>query len=151
MIDWKTKINPIVITNHDIYKMICLYNTLTGECNEIERSGLKGLNKDWIGFYVKKGNDLIGVFATNKGPVFFINSNMYPLVQNDWDFDIEVLSSERNVFSFVYNGQEIYRLEYERTKLIGIHPYADEEFMDFFVWMSKWKESGDFLDFYTIN
>lgn len=150
MVDWKTKINPIAIQNHDIHKIICVYNTLTGECNEIQRSELGGLNKTWRGFYTKKANDLIGVFATDKGPVFFVNSNMYLLAQNDWDFYVEVFS-ERNVFSFVYNSQVIYRLEYLRTKEFGIHAYADEEFLDFFAWMSKNKENKSFIDFYTIN
>lgn len=73
MVNWETKINPIAIQNHDIYKMICLYNTITGDYDEIERSELKDLNRPWRGFYTQKSNDVIGVFATNKGPVFFIN------------------------------------------------------------------------------
>lgn len=150
MVNWETKINPIAIQNHDMYKMICVYDTTTGDCSEMERSELEDLNKTWRGFYTKKANNLIGVFATNKGPVFFVNSDMYLLAQNDWNFHVEVFP-EKSIFSFVYNDEEHYKLEYTRPKELGVNPYADEEFMDFFVWMAKNKANKNFIGFYTIS
>lgn len=150
MVNWKTSITPIYIQNHDIHKKICMYNVENGAYVEKERTEFPELKETWRGFYKNANKDIIGIFATDKGPVFFVNDVMYLLTEKDWDFKVETLQ-DINLFTFLYDGKEQYRIQYQRTKDIGVHAYADEEFMDFFVWMAKKKESKTFIGFYTLN
>ncbi len=153
MVAWKTSINPVFIHDHDVANRICAYDTVTG-AYEIKTNielGIKTISDCWIGFSKQNGSDTLGIFASNIGPIFFINEKMYSLKNNEWDFLVKVIDKELNQFSFVFNEKLIYKTTYKRVKELGIHPYADEEFMDFFIWMSKHKESPTFMDFFTVD
>jgi len=130
--------------------MVCIYKPESGEFEEKDRSEISDIKETWRGFYKDTDKGLVGVFATDQGPVFFVNDSTYLLTEGDWDFIIEEMG-DKNAFTFYYNGQEQFKIEYIKTKDLGIHPYADEEFMDFFVWMSKKKESKSFIDFYILK
>ncbi len=153
MVNWKTKINPIFIQDNDVSNNICVYNTVTGENQIKTRSelGIQSISDTWIGFAKQNGEDVIGVFATNCGPVFFVNEKMFPLMGSKWDFVVGMVLEETNMFSFIYNDEKVIEISYKRVVELGTHPYADEEFMDFFTWMSKKKESKTFIDFYTLK
>ena len=153
MVAWKTSINPIYLQEHDVSAITCVYNTITGDY-EIKSSaelGIKTFSDCWRGFSKQNGSDIVGIFASNIGPIFFINEKMYSLKNNEWDFLVKVIDNELNQFSFMFNEKLIYKTTYKRVKELGIHPYADEEFMDFFIWMSKRKESPRFMDFFTVD
>lgn len=153
MVNWKTKINPIFIQDNDVSDNICVYNTVTGENQIKTRSelGIQSINDTWIGFSKQNREDVIGIFATDLGPVFFVNEKMFPLAGHEWDFVVEKVSQETNIFSFIYNSEKVLEIDYIKVMELGTHPYADEEFMDFFLWMAKKKESKNFIDFYTLK
>lgn len=153
MVNWKTKINPIFIQDNDVSNHICVYNTVSGENQIVTRTelGIQSISDTWIGFSKQNGSDVVGVFATKCGPVFFVNKKMFPLVGNEWDFVVENVSEETMIFSFVYNFEKVLEVNYKKVIELGTHPYADEEFVDFFTWMSKKKESKTFIDFYTLE
>ncbi len=153
MVTWKTSINPIYIQDDDLSNKICVYNTITGDY-EIKSSaelGIKTFSDCWRGFSKQNGSDTLGIFASDMGPIFFINEKMYPLKNNEWEFLVKNINKDMNYFTFIYNKEIVYKTKYKRVKELGIHPYADEETMDFFIWISKKKESPNFIDFYTID
>ncbi|HBF36151.1 MAG TPA: hypothetical protein DDW50_02395 [Firmicutes bacterium] len=103
----------------------------------------------WIGVAQQNGTDIIGVFATDQGPVFFVNKQRYLLNGNEWDFSVKQKNTQNNTFRFVYNKVVVYEANYKRVTELGVHPYADEEFMDFYTWMTKKKISKTFIQYYT--
>ena len=153
MVAWKTSINPIYIQDDDLFNNICVYNTITGWHDYKTRSelGIKTISDCWRGFSKQNGSDTLGIFASNIGPIFFINEKIYSLKNNEWEFLVKEINKDMNCFTFIYNGEIVYKAKYKRVKELGIHPYADEETMDFFIWMSKKKESPNFMDFYTVD
>jgi hypothetical protein len=149
MVSWKTLMNPIYLQEHDTYNLICQYNTVTGHFEKKTRQELASVEDLWTGFAKYADNDVAGLFATNNGPVFFINENMYPLKENEWDFFVEQENDAINIFSFVYNGKQVYETRYKKVTTLDVHAFADEEFMDFYTWMSLKKKSPTFIDYYT--
>ncbi len=91
MVNWKTAITPIYIQNHDIHKVICVYKPESGEFEEKDRSELLDLKETWRGYYKNTDKGLMGIFATDRGPVFFVNSERYLLPEKSWDFKVEPL------------------------------------------------------------
>jgi hypothetical protein len=151
MASWTTSKNPIYLQEHDTYNLICLYNTATGHYEKRTRQelGLDSIEDTWTGFAKYADDDVVGIFATNNGPVFFINGNMYHLKDNEWDFFVERGNDAINIFSFMYNGGKVYETRYKKVTCLDVHAFADEAFMDFFIWMSLHKESPTFMDYYT--
>jgi hypothetical protein len=153
MVSWKTLMNPIYLQENDTYNLICQYNTVTGHFEKKTRQelGLDSIEDAWTGFAKYTDNDVVGVFASTNGPVFFINEKMYPLSENEWDFFVEPENDTINIFSFIYNGEKVYETRYKRVTCLDVHAFADEEFMDFFIWMSLKKKSPMFLTYYTVQ
>lgn len=150
MVNWKTKITPILIENFDSINHICVYKPENGEFVEKNRMDITELKETWIGYYKNTEKGLIGIFASDCGPVFFVNNERYLLTEGSWDFEISVIADYSH-FSFWHDGKEYFNIDYLNEADIGIHPYADEEFMDFFVWLSKCKDSRTFITFYTVD
>jgi len=154
MVKWKTSVNPIYISNHDNSKMVCEIKNETGEFIEKERQELPEMINFWRGFYKNNELGFIGVFASNIGPILFINQTTYPLIKGG--YDVKWLKKGKEIdkreFFIYYEGKEIYKIEYDEVKCLYINPYEeDEEFRDFYMWMYKNKDDDNFYNFYMYS
>jgi hypothetical protein len=147
---WKTSWTPIYIQNHEIHKNICIYEPETGQSVEKDRSEFPEIKETWRGFYKSLDSGVMGIFATDKGPVFFVNDRRYLLTEKEWDFEVESIGNN-NIFSFWFDKKEQLKIDYKKTDDLGIHTYVEEDVIDFFVWMTKKKKSKTFIEFYTLE
>jgi hypothetical protein len=153
MVNCKTSIKPIYIQNHDVYKYVCEINTQSGTIIEKERTEGSHI-ETWRGCYKNTDTGFIGVFASDIGPVLFINQDTYALIKDD--YDIELIKKGKNLkkreFTFCYKEKEIYRTEYDEVICYYANPYEEDEvFRDFFVWMYKNKTDENFYRYYTYS
>lgn len=138
MVDWRTSLGPIYIKNFNLFKYVCEINTQTGVIIERERSELPEEIKTWRGFYKDIDIGVIGLFASSIGPILFINQDMYPLIEGDYDIEWVKKGKDltRREFTFYYKGEEIYRIEYDEVECLYTNPYEiDEQVRDFFCWV----------------
>ncbi|HEY2491748.1 MAG TPA: hypothetical protein VGI33_02310 [Paenibacillus sp.] len=138
-----------VIRNFDSslldFKAIELYSLL-----EIE------LNKEttveyYRGFYINHQDHLIGIVATEKGPLFFYDRDHYLLQENSFQFILRHQGTE-NTFHFVWNGTTLLELSYLRVLCRddgGV--WVDDHLHDFFSWLDLAVERRNFYSFYTVS
>ncbi|MGE5416711.1 MAG: hypothetical protein ACM3UZ_08110 [Acidobacteriota bacterium] len=150
MVNNKDSVVQIILRNHDVYERVGIYNIANGEFEEKLRSDLPDLKETWRGFYITNEKDILGLFASVQGPVFFVNNKMYLLSEKEWSFKIDALSDSKNIFHFYYGGIEEYSSSYTKPTDLSVHAYADEEFMDFYQWLLTKKDSKTFVSFYTV-
>lgn len=145
----KWTLEPIYIRNHDKYNVVCEYYPDTGDFREVELSKeIEG--KLWRGSYYKVDENIYGVFASAKGPFFFENNKKYLI--NKYDYKIEVQESKLNYKTFMLsiNNVEEIKIDYPVMPAI-VDPWADEEMIDFFFYMSKVYSRQGFYENFTLQ
>lgn len=150
MVKWKTSVVPIYLRNREAYDRVCRFNPENGDYTEVERVELPDSLVLWRGYYKKIEKVFIGVFASEKGPVLFVNKQMYLLKKGLYRFNLVSLENE-NEFSFFYEGNEKFSIKYPRIKSLWTNPYEDEEFVDLIVWLYNNMNDEDFYNYYTMG
>ena len=138
MVTWKTSINPIYIRNFDLFKYVCEIDSNNGIIAERERSSLPETIQMWRGFYKNIENGFIGVFASNIGPILFINQDTYPLIKGEFDFKWKKtgFDKKKREFEFYYKGTKVFKIKYPEVKCYYTNPYEEDEIVrDFFLWL----------------
>ncbi|MCX7569303.1 hypothetical protein OS242_04960 [Tumebacillus sp. DT12] len=149
-IEEKRTVTPIYLRNHDIHAVVCEYHPDTGEYKEVERNTVA--DKLRRGSYCNVDGKLYGVFASDAGPIFFRNNKMYQLKQRDFKIEVQGIGTNSEFRKFVFssnNGVEI-SIDYPVGPPI-LDPWADEETVDFFVYLSKAYERDGFYENFTLS
>lgn len=139
----------IFIRNHDLHKYVCEYSQDAGTCRELLREEMEAQNERVTrGFYVRNGDLLIGVFASKEGPVFFCNERTFMLREPDWNMEVTQEQDDKR-FRFHLAGEEVLSVVYKEPFGVGTHFGADDEFVDFYTWIAKRKQSDRFVPYFT--
>lgn len=141
-------INSIYVENFDKHDFVCEYNPITGRYKERLRDEVDKIELT-IGYYTKTNDSLVGVFATDKGPILFKNDIQILLEQGKYQINIAEKLDKR-IFCLTINGKREIEVEYEKPKYVNYDAWSDEEMVDFFFWLSK-KNQKKFHEYYTIN
>lgn len=100
------------------------------------------------GFYVETGDVLVGLYASERGPVFFVDDCHYVLKAGQYHMEL----SERTklkVFRLAIQGRETFSLEYEKPGWID-DSLVDEETSDFFLWLYRRQNTHGLHAFFTL-
>lgn len=139
----------IFIRNHDLHKYVCEYSQETGMCRELLREEMEAQNEQVTrGFYVRNEDLLIGVFASKEGPIFFCNESTFMLREPDWNMEV-IQEQDDKLFRFHWAGEEVLSVVYKEPFGVGTHFGADDEFVDFYTWIAKRKQSDRFVPYFT--
>jgi hypothetical protein len=103
--------SPLFIKNYSEAKLALEYDPQTGKWLEIARERVTvPFTK---GFYISASRDLVGVFASPTGPVFFVNGERHAMT--DLAFGVEHHRGQReHQFTARRGGKLIYELRYRR-------------------------------------
>lgn len=139
----------IYLQNFESYKIICKYYEKTGKYKEIFK---KNTYRDKIsGVYVNVGEEIVGLYSSYDGPVFFRNEEKFIL--KDINYRIKVIDKTEKIkeFSLIIGEQKKISIEYYKQKYINYDPWSEEDDVDFFLWLEKKQKEKDFYDKYTKN
>ncbi|MDF2662117.1 MAG: hypothetical protein K0Q94_4908 [Paenibacillus sp.] len=56
------------------------------------------------GYYLKMGNDFVGMYRSKEGPKLFFNRDKYRLNDSKWDVEL-VVGRHNNLFIFYWQGE----------------------------------------------
>lgn len=137
----------IFLKNYSEAKLALEYDPQTGKRMEIARELVTAPFAR--GFYVRAGGDLVGVYASPAGPVFFVNGERYEM--KDPAFGVEHHRGEReHQFTARCGGELIYELQYPPRTDWGYDNWsADEESADWFLWLAGSVAEAQFYRYYT--
>jgi hypothetical protein len=101
------------------------------------------------GFYVNAGPDVVGVFASPRGPVFFVNDQRYPM--HDPTFAVELHPGEKeNLFIARHDSDPVFLVRYPRHTNWGYDNWsAEEDSADWYLWLRNQAATERFHAFYT--
>ncbi|WP_144407038.1 hypothetical protein [Paenibacillus sp. IHBB 10380] len=103
------------------------------------------------GFYINYQDHLIGIVATEKGPLFFYDRDHYLLQENSFRFILRHQGTE-NTFHFVWNGTTLLGISYLRVLCReDSGAWVDDHLNDFFFWLDLAVERRNFYSFYTVS
>jgi hypothetical protein len=137
----------ILLQNYHDGRRLLEYAPETGEGVEIARDTASPPAAR--GFYVSVGHDLVGVYASPAGPVFFVNRDRYSM--NDSSFGVELHRGEQaHHFVARCGGKLIYEVRYPRHTNWGHDSWStDEESADWFMWLTSSSDGPQFYRFLT--
>ncbi len=132
-------------------KRVLRYDPETGSREELGREQLPEGAETAFGFYTAAGDDVWGLYASPDGPILFHNAERFRLA--DLSSEIEVTPGERqNRFVFRQGGAVRGECAYPRAKRAdwGYDSWsAEEESVDFFLWLKHQVGTPDFNVRYT--
>ncbi|MFZ6747628.1 hypothetical protein [Undibacterium sp. Ren11W] len=142
----------IYLKNFDNYLQILEYDTYEGSHRITTRDEITKNNvKISFGTFVVEGNNVVGVYATPKGPVFFKNETK--LLGSLGAIKVEIQKNVKpgiNHFSLYSKGQRVFETTYLDRDGIDCNPYdTEEEDINMFVMLSNATEKSQFFINYT--
>ncbi|ODC03113.1 hypothetical protein BFW38_05695 [Terasakiispira papahanaumokuakeensis] len=137
-----------LLRNRDIFNYILEYDTSTGPLNEVSALNVPEKKIEKLGNYIKLDKIYYGVYATPDGPCFFFNNQK--ILLNDPKVKFEhSKGKEQHYFRLTYNGEIKIDLKYDHWDDIDIDPWAEEDFIDFFIWLTKSSGNQEFISMWT--
>lgn len=125
----------ITVYNYDDAGRVLEYDEAVGTYRERRKAEVtKELSR---GFYVNAGKDLVGVFASPRGPVFFVNDKRYPM--HDPTFAVELHPGEKeNEFIARHDSDPVFLFRYPRHTNWGYDNWStEEESADWYLWLTN--------------
>lgn len=123
------------------------YYPPSGRCREIRLEGELCADES-RGFYVCTGSALVGLYASEKGPVFFVDRRQYVLEPGHYRME-HIEREKTREFRLSISGNEVYSVEYDKPRWID-DSLNDEEICDFFLWLHKRQNNTGFHSFFTV-
>ena len=140
--------NTKLFRNRDIFNCILEYDTSTGPVKEVSASSVPEGEISELGNYIKLSGEYYGIYATKNGPCFFYQADRFLL--NDLGTVFQHSRGEdKHHFRFIHDGQVIIDLKYDHWDDLDIDPWSEEDFVDFFIWLTKSSSSQEFLSLWT--
>lgn len=127
------------IRNMDDTSIVCVYDINNIMYKEIVDENYK-IKKD-IGFYVNVNNDIVGVMESNRGPIFFINNQLYYLTECNYKFEQTNLNETKGNFKLIINEKVKEEIMYNKPVYIDYDQWSSEKDVDFFQWICQSQEN----------
>lgn len=138
------------IRNMDNTKYVCVYDIDNVLYQEVV-DGKFEIKKD-IGFYIKKNEDIIGVMASLRGPIFFVNNILYVLNDCNYEMKFSKVTDIIGNFKLIVDSIVVEDITYEFPKFTDYDAWSRQEDVDFFQWLYQSQESKEekerFHEFY---
>ena len=137
-----------LLRNRDVFNCILEYDTSAGPLKEVSASSVPEEKIAKLGNYIKLNGKYYGVYATPDGPCFFYQADKFLL--NDPSSVFRHTRGEgQHHFRFTYNDKVIIDLEYDHWDDLDIDPWSEEDFIDFFIWLTKSSSNQEFISMWT--
>ncbi|WP_040551352.1 hypothetical protein [Rheinheimera nanhaiensis] len=98
--------------------------------------------------YIKHDGKFIGVYASGKGPVMFINETVLPFVNQSWTVTLAKLNG-RNQFIVQQDGRELFKTDYQPPAPDDLDPWSDAESVDLFSWIAAKRNDSEIFQMWT--
>lgn len=100
--------------------------------------------------YVSFAGCFFGVYSSVDGPVMFVNDEKYLFADKCWAV---LVRPGKQMNTVVFSGLKsgIFSFDYPPVKLDPLDPWLEEEFDDFFIWLSKQRSNGEFVRMWTLK
>ncbi len=99
-------------------------------------------------FYVKFPGGFVGVYSSVEGPVLFVNEGKSLFTDPSWAVSVHRQAGVNEV-SFIGLAQGTLVFEYPVVELDPLDPWSEEQFDDFFIWLTKKRHDREFIDMWT--
>lgn len=123
----------------DDTRIVCVYDINNRMYKEIVDENYN-IKKD-IGFYVKVNNNIVGVMESNRGPIFFINNQLYYLLECNYKFEQTNLNETKGNFKLIINEKVKEDITYNKPLYIDYDPWSSDKDVDFFQWICQSQEN----------
>ena len=103
------------------------------------------------GFFTEQGGRYYGVFATETGPVAFLDSTQWPLTRSGASSALSQLPDGRTRFVLSVAGAPVYDVTYRRPDDVVDNWSDDESISGFFAWLHESVTNdpkGSFFSYY---
>jgi len=137
-----------LLRNRDAFNRILEYHTSAGPQKEVSPANVSEEKIAKLGNYIKLNDKYYGTYATPNGPCFFYQTDKFLLNDPGSEF-LHFKGTDRHHFKFKYNDKLIIDLEYDRWDDLDIDPWSDEDFIDFFIWLTKSSSNQEFIKMWT--
>lgn len=127
------------IRNMNNTEIVCIYDINNSTYKEVIDDIYK-IKRD-VGFYVKVGENLVGVMESSKGPVFFNNKNLYYLKGYNYEFIHSNLVNGKGNFKLIVDGVVKEDITYIKPLYTDYDQWSSEKDVDFFQWICQSQES----------
>ncbi|MFK3799397.1 hypothetical protein [Pseudomonas sp. NPDC088444] len=100
--------------------------------------------------YISLGGYVFGVYPSVEGPVMFIDSEKYLFTDERWAVSVQ---PGREMNKVVFSGlrSNDFNFEYPTVNLDPLDPWSEEEFDDYFKWLSKQRSNAEFIRMWTLK
>ena len=127
--------------------LVLLCDATYGPVAEKATGNAKPRNK---AFYVRFPDGFIGVYSSVHGPVLFVNSSKYLFIDSSWSVSVQKKGALNEVkFAGLDQGSRSFQFEYAAVELDPLDPWSEEQFDDFFIWMTKKRCDREFIGMWT--
>jgi hypothetical protein len=99
-------------------------------------------------FYVRFPDGFIGVYSSDQGPVLFVNANKFLFTDPSWSVSVRKKGTQNEV-KFVDLFPVPQAFECPAVELDPLDPWSEEQFDDFFIWLTKKRDDREFIDMWT--
>ncbi len=137
-----------LIRNRDAFNCILEYDTSIGPLKEISAASVAEDDICKLANYIKIDGKYYGIYATANGPRFFYQNEEFPL--NSLDSVLQhTKGDEKHHFKFIYKQREVIDLDYDHWADLDIDPWSEEDFIDFFIWLTKSSSNQEFIQMWS--
>jgi hypothetical protein len=136
------------VRNRDVFNYILEYDTLAGPLKEVSASSVQEEKIAKLGNYIKFDGKYYGIYATENGPCFFYQGNKFLLNDPGVVFQ-HTRGGDQHHFRFTYIDKVIINLKYDHWDDLDIDPWSEEDFIDFFIWLTKSSSNQEFIKMWT--
>lgn len=139
----------IILRNRDVYNSALQFDSERGPINEILSTEIPDQEIFKQGNYIKHGGHFFGIYATEIGPKFFRDYDSFLLNDPKLIFQ-HIKGYPQHHFKFFYDEKELMSLSYDHWDDLDIDPWSDEDFIDFFIWITKSYKNPQFIHLWTL-
>jgi len=100
--------------------------------------------------YIKHDNSFIGVFASEHGPVLFIDEKVFLFADESWAVEL-IKGNDKNQFKLLQQGQMIYDAIYQPPQPDDLDPWSDAESVDLFAWIAAKRHDKEIFQMWTLK
>lgn len=149
-----TSDDTIYLRHHDLADRLLAYETATGEFRELLRSRKPAGTHLWRGFYLTLSDQVVGVYSTARGPVYFHDAERHILPRDKTTIAVtRDTQPGMNRFHLSVGDETLAHFDYT-APVFGqdpFDPYDDEEMADFFVWLTAGLTTGNLFEVYAAD
>lgn len=98
--------------------------------------------------YASFAGGFAGVYSSIEGPVLFVNRSKILFSDPSWSVSVKK-NGDTNKVKFSGLNSSVLEFEYPAVKLDAMDPWSEEQFDDFFIWLTNKRHDREFMDVWT--